>query len=209
MGARGTRTLFVVCLRKNLGSENAFMGCSQELEIVKVLLSVAVEKDQMLVLLDVKCAFLFGDMQRSVYIEISRQYSRLGDDRAMGKLKMAMYDTTDAPHILVDTAREKMLGLGFSASGLRPSVFWLVRRQLTVVTHVVDVLCIGLPMDLQWMFDAVKNNYGLTKHIMGPECGEDVRYFKRVLRCGAHGIEWECDPTHVQIGVRGHGLDGV
>lgn len=95
------------CARINKGSdENPEIRCSlvaQELgfcerldemfagtpslTIVKLLLSVAIETDLTLMLPDVKCAFLYGDMRRNMYIKLPRQAPRLGDCMTMGKLR--------------------------------------------------------------------------------------------------------------------------
>lgn len=76
-----------------------------------------------LMLLGVKCAFLHGSMRRK----------RFGDGQTMGRLKKAMYSTRDAPHTKAGAVREEILGLGFCASGLHPSVCWHALRRITVV----------------------------------------------------------------------------
>lgn len=55
--------------------------------VVKLLISIVSEKDLAIMLLDVTCAFLFGAMRRSVYLELPRQGPKFGEGRCMGKLK--------------------------------------------------------------------------------------------------------------------------
>lgn len=65
--------------------DELFAG-TPSLTIVKLLLSVVVEKDLALMLLDVKLAFLYGDMRRKVYIELPMQNPRHGGGMTIGEV---------------------------------------------------------------------------------------------------------------------------
>lgn len=67
--------------------------------MLKILLSVAAEKDLAIIILDVKMRSLYGAMRRRVYIELPRQDPKYGSGDLMGKLQKAMYGTRDAPQI--------------------------------------------------------------------------------------------------------------
>lgn len=77
---------------------------------VNLLLSVAEEKYQSLMLLGAKCACLHGSMRRNGYIELPRHDPRHSEGQTIGNLRKAMYATGGAPQIWADTIREKMLG---------------------------------------------------------------------------------------------------
>lgn len=64
-----------------------------------MLLLAVGRQDFTIMLLSVKCSFLYGEMCRNVYIELLRQDSPCGDGRLMGKFMKAMYGTRDAPLI--------------------------------------------------------------------------------------------------------------
>ena len=92
-------------------------------------------------LLDVKCAFLYGRMRRTVYIELPRQDPRYGDGGVVGFFWKAMYGTRDAPQIWQGEVRITMEEIGFKPSLLHPSVFSHQSRDPIVVVHVDDFLC--------------------------------------------------------------------
>lgn len=72
---------------------------TQSLTVVKILLSVAAERDYDFMLLDVKCAFLYGEMRRKAYTEFPRQDPRCGDWSVTGKLRKAMHGARVTPQI--------------------------------------------------------------------------------------------------------------
>ena len=92
--------------------------------------------------MDVKCAFLYGKMKRNIYIELPTQDERYGKN-LVGKLIKAMYWTRDAPQIWEDLVQETMASLGMQSSMIQPSVYFHVSKKLFVVTHVDDFLCVG------------------------------------------------------------------
>ena len=55
--------------------------------------------DRKLMLLDVKCAVLYGKMERSAYIELPEQDPRAREGDVVGFLRKSMYETRDAPQI--------------------------------------------------------------------------------------------------------------
>ena len=93
--------------------------------------------------LDVKCAFLYGQIRRRVYIELPQQDSRSADKSVVGVLRKAMYGTRDAPQIWHEEVEKAMRDLGFELSSLHSSVFYHRIRNVIVVIHVDDFLCSG------------------------------------------------------------------
>lgn len=73
--------------------------------VVRVVLCRAVERWLGLMLLDVKHAFLYGEMKRDVYIELPKKDPRAGDERVLCKPKKAIYGTRDAPQIWADSLK--------------------------------------------------------------------------------------------------------
>ena len=66
--------------------------------------------------MDVKCAFLYGEIRRNVYIELPHTDPRYGDKTVVGQLKKAMYGTRDAPQIWAQVVQEAMESLGYKQS---------------------------------------------------------------------------------------------
>lgn len=76
----------------------------------------------------------------------------------MGKLRNAMYGTSDAPQNRGETANKQMIQLGPYGRELRPAVYWHQQRVITVVVHVDDFLCIGSADSLNWLFDSLRRS---------------------------------------------------
>ena len=96
-----------------------------------------------LMVLDVKSAFLYGKVKRSVYIELPPQdeYSMYPD--MVGHLAKAMYGTRDAPLIWQEEVRRVMEKLGFEASLQQPAVYHHRAKGMDVVVNADDFLCTG------------------------------------------------------------------
>ena len=102
-------------------------------------------------IVDVKRAFLYGNMKRKVYLELPHQDERSTDPGAVGLLKRSMYGTRDAPFIWQEEVRRVMEKMGFIASMLQPVVYHHALRKINAVAHVDDFLCTGRAADLQWL----------------------------------------------------------
>ena len=88
--------------------DELFAG-TPSLSSVKIALHLAAEGgcDYKLMVMDVKCAFLYGKMRRNIYIELPTQDERYGDKNLVGKLVKAMYGTRDAPQIWETSCRRQ------------------------------------------------------------------------------------------------------
>ena len=70
--------------------------------------------------MDVKCAFLYGVCRRRVCIELLRQDPKRGAADPVGLLQKAMYGSRDAPQIWAKEVQKVMEGLGFVISMFQP-----------------------------------------------------------------------------------------
>ena len=143
---------------------------------MKIALHLAAEGgcDYKLMVMDVKCAFLYGKMRRNIYIELPPQDERYGDKNLVGKLVKAMYGTRDAPQIWGDLVQETMTSLGMQSSMIQPSVYFHVSKKLVVVTHVDDFLCVGPEENLTWLFEGLSAKFEMTKTIVGQGHAHEV-----------------------------------
>ena len=125
--------------------DELFAG-TPSLSSVKISLHFAAEgvSDYKLMVMYVKCAFLYGQMRRHVYIELPTQDERHGDKNLVGKLVKAMYGTRDAPQIWGHLVQETMASLEMQRSMIQPSVYCQASKKLFVVAHVDNFLCVGL-----------------------------------------------------------------
>ena len=119
-------------------------------------------------IMDVKSAFLYGKVKRTVYIELPKEDPRSRKGDTLGKLIKAMYGTRDAPQIWQEVVKEKMKKLGFLVSMLHPSVYYHPIRKVYILAHVDDFLCLGPDEHLEWFLSginkrvhSVQNNFEL------------------------------------------------
>ena len=153
-----------------------------------------------LMVLDIKRAFLYGDMEEDIVINLPPEDPQYGRGY-YGRLKKAMYGTRAAPLAWQRVVHQTMKDLGFERS-LRNSCVYIHReKNMKVVAHVDDFLCSGELGDLVWLRDALAKNFDLTHEIVGP--GKDevrvAKYLGRSVQWTAKGIEYKADDNHVKI----------
>ena len=158
-------------------------------------------------IMDVKCAFLYGHIKRKVYIELPPQDPKFGDGNLVGRLIKSMYGTRDAPQIWQEVVNETMTALGFEASKLQPSLYFHRDRKMIVVVHVDDFLCIGGESDLEWLYQKVSENFEVSRKIIGEGHDAEGSYLNRIIRWSGHGYEMEGDPKHAAKLSREWGMD--
>ena len=163
-------------------------------------------KDMELMVVDVKCAFLYGKMRRNVYIELPTQDEQSMNYEIVGKLDRAMYGTRDAPLIWQGEVRRVMHKLGFVASMLQPGVYHHPTREIDVVVHVDDFLCTGRSGDLEWFEQKLKEEYDVSATRVGPDHHKEVKYLNRTLRWTDDGIEVEGDRKHADMLIKEWGM---
>ena len=154
-----------------------------------------------LMVLDVKRAFLHGDIQRPVYIRLPAEDPKSCVPGLLGKLRKAMYGTRDAPAVWQKVVKEAMLSLGFVCSSSNPSVFRHKLRDILVVTHVDDFLCCAQRDDLDWLWKSLSKRYTLKSKVLGPNSGEfrEIEFLGRRFAWTRSGITYEADPKHVRV----------
>ena len=163
--------------------------------------STGQEHGKRLMVLDVKRAFLHGDIQRPVYIRLPAEDPKSCVPGLLGKLRKAMYGTRDAPAVWQKVVKEAMLSLGFVCSSSNPSVFRHELRDILVVTHVDDFLCCAQRDDLDWLWKSLSKRYTLKSKVLGPNSGEfrEIEFLGRRFAWTRSGITYEADPKHVRV----------
>jgi len=99
--------------------------------------------DHRVMLLDVKKAFLYGKLSRSVYIELPEEDPMSKSGEFVGRLKKAMYGLRDAPQVWQAEVKKTMTDLGYTSAVATPCVYFNQGTQCRVVAHVDDFLCTG------------------------------------------------------------------
>ena len=115
--------------------------------------------DHRAMLLDFKRAFLYGDVERELFIELPDEDSRKLGGQSVGRLRKAMYGTLDAPAVWQRLVQRVLCSMGFTASRTIPCVYHHRGRQLRVGAHVDDFLVISPKADLLKLRSDLKRDY--------------------------------------------------
>ena len=127
--------------------------------------------------IDVKKAFLYGEMERVLYVELPEQDPKAREGKWVGRLKRTMYGTRDAP-----AAWQKMLGhvmtqLGFKACKTIPCVYVHAKKSIRTVVHVDDFLVSGEAPELEWLELELTKHFSIKSENLGggPSCVQDIK----------------------------------
>jgi hypothetical protein len=177
---------------------------------IKILLSLVASSSsdsECLMILDVKCAFLYGFIKRDLYVELPPEDPRHGEG-VVGKLVKSMYGTRDAPQIWQETVELKLASIGFTASALHPAIYMHFDKEIRVVVHVDDFLCKGSRKHLKWLHDELAKAYDLKVKVIGNDHDLDKEgtFLGRLIRWTSDGIEVEGDPKHADVLISEWGM---
>ena len=121
-----------------------------------------------MLLLDIKKAFLYGSITRSVYIELPPEDPMSASGRYVGKLDKTMYGTRDAPAAWQEEVERTMTELGFRRCVSTPCLYAHPDTGVYVVAHVDDMMCVGDKEALQKFKADLEKKYKLTSTYLGP-----------------------------------------
>ena len=83
------------------------------LNSVRILLSAAVSRSWPLYQLNIKNAFLHGDLKKEVYMDQPPGYVVAGSEHLVCRLQKALYGLKQSPHAWFDRFSAVILGYGF------------------------------------------------------------------------------------------------
>jgi len=147
-----------------------------------------------LCVMDVKRAFLYGDIEEEIYIELPDE-DPMKAKGYVGKLVKAMYGTRSAPLIWQKVVRRKMKEMGFSASTTIPCLYYHLEKDMYVVAHVDDFLMSGEQRDIEWAKRGLEKEFGLTYSLLVP--GSRVSYLGRTIAWTPSGITFEGENKYI------------
>ena len=107
-----------------------------------------------LMALDFSKAFLYGDTQREVYIELPDEDARKSMSDCVGLLKKSMYGLRDAPLIWQQVVRGMLDTLGFTQLTGAQCTYANLSTGMLVVAHVDDFLVLGRRHELVHLCDS-------------------------------------------------------
>ena len=162
-------------------------------------------------LLDFKRAFLYGDAERELFIELPDDDERKDGGNNVGLLQKAMYGTRDAPAVWQRLVQRILCGIGFRASRTAACVYYNVTTGLKVVAHVDDFLVTGPRLELEKLRKKLQEEFEVDGDIIGLGAGEVAsgKFLGRQIRATREGLEWEADEKLVRTLIDEFGEKGT
>jgi hypothetical protein len=116
-----------------------------KMSTVKTLISCAANFGWSLHQLDVKNAFLHGDLQGEVYMEIPHGYSKPEMVGKVCRLRKSLYGLKQSPRACFDRFRRALCGMGFKQCNGDHTVFYKHsgRKIVVLVVYVDDIIITG------------------------------------------------------------------
>ena len=186
--------------------DELFAG-TPSLGTVKVALAHAMKRaDYKIMVMDVKCAFLYGEIKRNVYIELPHVDPKYGDGGLVGKLKKSMYGTRDAPQIWAEVVRSAMESLGYKQSVYQPSVYYHPTKDVMIVVHVDDFLCAGSGKDLEELYAGLSRKFDIKQTTLSLEDEREATYLNRTLMVSDEGVKVRGDLKHSELLLKEWGI---
>nr|GFB99001.1 retrovirus-related Pol polyprotein from transposon TNT 1-94 [Tanacetum cinerariifolium] len=121
--------------------EESFASVAR-LEVIRIFLAYAVHKNIVVYQMDVKTAFLNGNLREEVYVSQPDGFVDQDNPNHMYKLKKALYGLKQAPRVWYDMLSSFLISQDFSKGSVDPTLF--IRRNsndlLLVQIYVDDII---------------------------------------------------------------------
>ena len=185
------------------------------MESVRLLIALTAQESWKLHHMDVKSAFLNGELEEEVYVKQPPGYIKEGEEHKVLKLHKALYGLRQAPRAWNIKLDRTLISLGFEKSPLEHAMYkrGKGRDHLLVGIYVDDLLITGadekeiakFKLQMKELFKM--SDLGLLSYYLGIEVHQKLgeitlcqeAYAKKILeKCGME----ECNPTHVPMEPR-------
>jgi hypothetical protein len=166
-----------------------------KMSTIRILISCAANFGWPLHQLDVKNAFLHGDLQEEVYMEIPPGFSKSYTTGKVCRLKKSLYGLKQSPRAWFDRFRRVLCGMGYKQCNGDHTVFYrhFGRRIVVLVVYVDDIIVTG---DNEEEIKQLKKK--LSQEFEVKDLGQ-LRYFL--------GIEIARSPKGIVLSQRKYVLD--
>jgi hypothetical protein len=167
--------------RRGIDYDEVFAPVAR-LDIVRLLIDLATHKGWEVHHLDVKSAFLNGDLLEEVFVEQPASFIKKGSEEKVLKLKRALYGLHQAPRAWNAKLDDTLIELGFTRSPSEPSIYTrkIGQNQLIVGVYVDDLVITGVDsVDIrkfkEEMSAAFKmSDLGILRYCLGIEVNQTL-----------------------------------
>ena len=160
---------------------------------------------------DVRRAYFYAKVSRSVYIEIPAEDWQPGDEGKVARLNLSLYGTRDAAQNWAAEYTSYLQSLGFLAGKGTPCNFRHTTRELYLSVHGDDFTITGPEEDLKWLEKSMTARYEIKSDYLGParHHKQEIRVLNRTLRWSARALQYEPDQRHAELIVKEMGMEGA
>ena len=112
------------------------------MDTVRMIIALAAQKNWTIFQLDVKSAFLHGELSEDVYVEQPRGYEKKGSEHLVYKLHKALYGLKQAPRAWFSRIEAHFISEGFQRCNSKQTLFTKRSREgkIIIVSVYVDDL---------------------------------------------------------------------
>ncbi|RVW42706.1 Retrovirus-related Pol polyprotein from transposon TNT 1-94 [Vitis vinifera] len=180
------------------------------LETIRIVISLAAQKDWMIYQLDVKSAFLHGEIHEEVFVEQPPGYEQKGKESKVYRLKKALYGLKQAPRAWYSRIESYFIKEGFNKCSYEHTLFTKTAeggKILIVCLYVDDLIFTG---NDESMFKAIQKSMmvefdmtdlGKLRYFLGIEVMQKTdgifisqrKYAQEVLE---RFNLYQCNPVH-------------
>ena len=194
-----------------------WFAATPPLETLRLLVALAARgspktgKPRRILLLDVSRAHWYPDATREVYVRLPPEDPRAGEPDVCGRLKRSMYGTLDAAQRWGEHYAKVLVDGGFVKGTASPCHFYHPVRDISILVHGDDFVCVADDADLDWVKELLSKHYKNKSSLLGPSGrGEqEGRILGRIIRYEKWGIQYEPDPVHAEMVIREMGLENA
>ena len=140
-------------------------------ETIRLMLAISAGKDLEVHQLDIKTAFLNGEIGEEIYIEQPEGFVVPGKEKLGCKLKKSLYGLKHSPRCWNTTLGSHLERIGFKQSSIDPCLYHVDNRMFIAV-YVDDILLAGRAKDLEMVKRQIASRFevvdgGPIKHLLG------------------------------------------
>lgn len=137
------------------------------METIRLVIAVAAHHGWPIYQLDVKSAFLHGELNEDVFVEQPRGFEKKGEEEKVYKLNRALYGLKQAPRAWYSRIERYFLSHGFAKCEYEPTLFTKVentKKSIMVVSlYVDDLIYTGNDDELMMEFKkSMKSEFAMT-----------------------------------------------
>ena len=182
------------------------------LETVRVLIAIAAQESWEIHHMDVKSAFLNGELKEEVYVELPEGFAVEGREGNVLRLRKALYGLRQAPRAWNAKLDNFLKSLGFQKCPLEHAVYtrWKENKIQIVGVYVDDLIIVGSSKDdilsfkqqMKKLFEM--SDLGLLSYYLGIEVKQDVDGIRLSQSSYAAKLlaklgMMDCNPCHVPM----------